>query len=409
MNYKVVISIFFVFGFISALRAQTGDIYNRFRLGQSYEQAGDYQKARSIYEDIYRQQPDNPQFFEALNRIYVQLKEYDASIGIIEHRLKALPQDINLLGMLGATYYLKGNEPKAYEIWDNAIKAFPDKPMVYRVIANYAIERRAFDKAVEILQKAKDQSNDSFSFSLDIANIYAMLMKYKEAAEELALILSKDPTQLSLVQSRLSAYINKPDAQKQTVQIMEQWAKRNDNVNFYLLLGWLYMEGDNYQKAYDTYLKIDEMTKSTGSELYNFAERALKDGHFEEASGAYKKIFTSYPNSPFSPGAKIGYAKTLESAADKKNNVEVLNWKPYAGGKAENTSEYLDVIKAYEDLIKQYDGLEIANEANFRIGNIKLDRLNDFSGAEESLKKVVDYSRISPFTVPAFSKLAEIS
>ncbi|MGE5682575.1 MAG: tetratricopeptide repeat protein [Bacillota bacterium] len=409
MKLKIVIFLFFTFGFLTAYRAQTGDLFNRFRLGQSYEQAGDFQKAKSVYESVFKQQPDNFQFFDALNRVYIQLKDYDASISIIQQRLKSVPQDINMYGLLGSSYYLKGDETKAYESWDEAIKIFSDKPMVYRVIANYAIERRAFDKAVEILQQGKKVSNDSFNFSLDIANIFAMLMKYKEAASELAFLISKDPSQLVMVETRLSSYINKADAQKQTIEVIEEWTNKNEDINLFLLLGWLYMEAGRYKDAYETYLKIDEMNKNTGSELYNFAERALKDGHSEEASKAYKKIFEDYPNSPFAPGAKIGYAKTLEMAVDQKNNITGNDWKPFYSYQAQNPKDYQEVIAAYSDLISQYDGLEVAYESYFRIGSIKLERLSDFTGAEESLKKVVSYSQISPFTVPSYTKLADIA
>ncbi|MGE5499547.1 MAG: tetratricopeptide repeat protein, partial [Syntrophothermus sp.] len=410
MNYKYLFFLVLISLHTSFLMGQTGDLFNRFRLGQSYEQAGDIQKAKSVFEGVYRQQPDNFQFFDALNRVYTQLKEYDNSIAIIEARLKLTPQDINLYGLLGTTWYLKGDENKASSVWEDGIKLFPDKAVAYRVIANYAIERRAFDQAVNILKRAqKLQSADSYNFSYDIANIYSMLMKYREAAEEFCSILEKDPSQMSLIQARLAQITGKPDALKEISEVVEKKADENGNINMLVLLGWLYMEGGRYKDAYGIYLKIDSANKGSGSELFNFAERALKEGYYEEASSAYKRIFTSYPSSPFVPGAKIGFARTIEATADKKASTDSENWKPFYAVSTKDKGLYGEVIAAYEDLIKQYDGLEVALEAHFRLGTIKLDRLDDLSGAEAEFKKVTDYSLNSPFSVNAFARLAEIS
>ncbi|MGE5399475.1 MAG: tetratricopeptide repeat protein [Ignavibacteriales bacterium] len=409
MKYKFAICLFLLSLIPAVSFAQNNDLYNRLRLGQSYEQAGDLQKAKSIYEDLYKQQPDNFQFFEALNRVYTLLKNYDASIIMIEKRLSMNPQDINMYGMLGSAYYLAGNEKKGNEIWEKAISIMPDKPMVYRVIANYAIERRAFEVAADILKKGKQTSRESFNFSYDLANLYSIMMKYKEAAEEYCEVLSADPAQVTLVETRISSYINKPDALKQTSEVVEKWAKQNDtNVNYYILLGWLYMENNAYSQAYDIYLKIDAMHSSTGAEIFNFAQRALQEGHFEEASRAFKKIFDTYPGSPFAPNAKIGYAKTLEASLDKKYNLANSRWKPFSADAPENTDGYRDAILAYSGLINDYRESETAYEAAYRIGVIKLDRLNDLNGAAVAFKEVIDHSIMSPFAVPALTRLAEI-
>src|SRR3990167_6828742 len=85
---------------ISRITSQV-DINNKIMLAQSFEQAGDYDKAIQIFEEIYSLQPQNYQIFESLNRVYVQSKKYENSVKLIESRLKLNPQDVNLYGMLG--------------------------------------------------------------------------------------------------------------------------------------------------------------------------------------------------------------------------------------------------------------------------------------------------------------------
>ncbi len=388
--------------------AQTGDMFNRFRLAQSYEQAGEFEKAKNIYEDLLKAEPDNFQFFDALNKIYVQQKEFDNSIIIIERRLKSNPQDINLKGLLGATYYQKGDEAKAFSIWDEALESAPQNIVNYRIIANYAIEERVFNKAIEYLSRGKKINDENFAISYELANLYSLFMKYTEAAEEYCSVLQKMPKQLNMIQGRISQYINKPEAMEPTIQVVGKYAKENENINFYSLLAWLYMENDQFDKAFDVYLTIDSKSNSAGMELYNFAVRAFREKHFDEASESYKKIIDSYPSSPFFFNAKIGYAKTLEATLDQKNNNERNSWKPFYNTIYINKQDYNEVLDAYSDLIQKNRGTEIEAEASYRIGLINKEKFENYDEAVKYFEKVTKDFAMSKFAVLAYNALAEI-
>jgi len=404
---KLKYTIFLSFLLLGISFAQTTDVLNRFRLAQSYEQAGDLKKAESIYLDLYSGQPHNYQFFDALNRLYVQQKQYDKSITIIEERINQNPQDINLHGLLGSTHYVKGDEDRAFEIWDKALKEFPVSQVNYRVIANYAIERRAFNKAIEILNLGKNSVQERFIFSFDLANLYSTLMKYEQAAEEYCSIVANDPNQLNMVQSRMAGYINKPEAFQPTVNTIEKWADKNDDISFYHLLGWLYTEKDDYDKALEIFLKLDSRKSNNGADLFNFAQRAFNEKHYNSASRAFKTIIDQYPNSPFSGNAHIGYAKTTEAKVDEEHSTN-SEWKPYSSVNVTDQEKYLDVIKSYNELTKIYSRSEIENEANYRIGSIYLDKLNNPESAESAYNKIIQNAPVSMFIVPVLKQLSRL-
>ncbi len=405
---KQLIKIFVCLLISVSVTAQTGDIFNRFRLAQSYEQAGEFEKAKNIYEDLLKAEPDNFQFFDALNKIYVQQKEFDNSIIIIERRLKSNPQDINLKGLLGATYYQKGDEAKAFSIWDEALDSAPQTIVSYRIIANYAIEKRVFNKAIEYLSRGKKIEDENFSISYELANLYSLFMKYTEAAEEYCSVLQKMPKQLNMIQGRISQYINKPEAMGPTIQVVSKYAKENENVNFYSLLAWLYMEDNQFDKAFEVYLDIDSKSNSAGMELYNFAVRSFQEKHYNEASRSYKKIIDSYPSSPFFFNAKIGYAKTLEATLDQRNNNDLDSWKPFFNISYKNKQEYNEVLDAYSDLIQKNKGTDIEAEASYRKGLINKEKFQNYDEAIKYFEKVTNDFAMSKFAVLAYNALAEI-
>jgi len=215
-----------------------------------------------------------------LNNDYTQLKDYDASIVLIEDRMNISNSDINLYGMLGTTYYLKGDENKAFEIWDGALEKFPNNEAAYRVIANYAIEMRAFEKAIQYLKRGQDISSNPIYFAFDLANLYFITMQYKDATEEYCMILSRNNEQLDIVENKILSYISKPGALQTSIPVVEKYSSGGP-INFKFLLARLYVQNKLYDKAYELYIEIDELQKAQGAQLLHFAQFLFGDKIFK--------------------------------------------------------------------------------------------------------------------------------
>lgn len=387
--------------------SQWSDFQNRFLLGQSYEDAGDLKKAKEIYEQLYKNQPENNQIFTSLNRIYIQLKEYDNSLKLIEEKIKENPTNINLYGELGTTYYLMGDETKAFTTWDNALKIVPQNENNYRLLANYAIQLRTFEKAIEYLQKGKKVSNEPKYFSYDLANLYSLTMRYEEATEEFCSIIEDDPNQLQNIESKILSYSDKPEALNVAIKVIE---KRNykENRNLAYLLSRLYIEANSLDKAFELVKMIDKSQDNSGNELFNFADELFSRNNFTYASKVYDYIIKNYPNSINISYAKLGYAKTLEASLDEEFNKENPIWKTYYIPKTINKSKYEELIKTYLDISKSYPDEQVDIESYFRIGSIYLNKLNDVQKAEPFFKELVSKYYMSELYSSSCDALAKI-
>lgn len=394
----------FVLLFCVITFSQTQDDNNKLMLAQSYEQAGQFDRAKLIYEELYEKESNNYLFFQSLNRVYIQLKEYEKSLTIINKRISLSPQDINLYGLKGGTYYLMGLEQEAFKTWDMGIEKSPTQVNTYRIMANYAIERRAFDKAVEYLNRGKQVSNDPKMFSFDLAQIYAVTMRYKDATEEYCIIINSDPNQYQLVESRVLSYASKTDALNPSIEVLKKWSNTG-KIHFSYLLARLYMEGKFYDEAYSIYLKIDNTHKSQGSELYNFGQMIFRAGEMELASKVFKEIVERYPNSPFTPNARFAYAKTLHSTVDLKLNKND-NWKPYRKIFQINENEYKPILKAYDEVIKSYPNSETAIDAQLQRALINYYNLNE---KEAGIKELVYITNNFPLFKSGSNSMYELA
>ncbi len=384
------------------------DSANRFLLAQSYAQSGDYEKAKNIFAELYNSNPTNPQYFQALNDVLLQMKEYDSSINLIQQKISNSPQDINLYGLLGSVYYLMGDEKKGSSIWDEGLSKADQNPVFYRVIANYATERRAFDKAIEVMEKGKKISKDPNMFSYDLANLYSLTMRFKESAEEYCSILSNNPNQLNAVEARIFSYIGKPGALGETIKVFED-CKADDNISYYYLLARLYTEDKNYESARELYAEVDKRQGSQGAELFNFAQMLFYEQEYEIASSVFNEIIKRYPASPFISNAKLGYAKTMEEVLSKKFTSQIAAWKPYYKIKPLASEIVNEVVDAYEQVIKLFPHSEAANEASVRIGKLKFEKEAKPEEAKKYFQSVVENSPLSVFAADALTGLAEIA
>ncbi len=371
-------------------------LQQRYMLGQGYLQAGQLEKAKSIYEELYNKDQNNFQYFEALNNVYLQLKDYQGSIRIIQDRMQKITPDANMYGLLGSTYYLMGNSEQAYKIWDEGLQKLPPDPMKYRIISNYVLDRRDFDKAIEILKKGKNESNDPVVFSYQLADLYALTMRFTEAAEEYIFILNQNPQQVSNVQNKMFNYINKTDALPKTIEVFENNAGDNQGIRY--LLARLYVENKNYQKAFDSYLELDKEFKKQGTDLVRLADLLYSEGNYKTAEKFYTEIIDRFSGSPVISSAKLGYAKTLEAQVEQSTGD---SWKPYRGFNSVSPDKIDKIVNTYNDIINQFPNSDVALESYLQLGNLKLYSQGDLPGAEEYYNKILTTAPFSAFGAPA--------
>ena len=127
---------------------------------------GQLEKAKPVLEELYKGQPGNYEYFQALNTVYTQLKGYDASIVLIEDRMRLFKPGYKSVWHVGTTYYLKGNERKAFAVWDSALAKFSDSEAVCRIIANYAIQMRTFERGHGVFKKRAGYFRESHIFRI---------------------------------------------------------------------------------------------------------------------------------------------------------------------------------------------------------------------------------------------------
>jgi tetratricopeptide (TPR) repeat protein len=388
--------------------AQNEFYENQIRLAKSFEARGQLEKAQEIYSVLHDQMPKNFQVYSNLFKNLVSQKKYDEAEILVKSQLKISASKINLFGDLGSLLYLKGNEKEALEVWEEALTFEPDNPFAFRTIANYMIENRLIENAIEVLERGNAVSDDPTIFSYDIANYYSVTMKFERATDEYCRILNRKPTQLTLVKTKIGGYINSNLAEEPTLNTVKKWYDNTGEITYLKLLANLFARSNKDLEALKTIQTIEKETSRNGSAIFNFAQQASMEGNYKIASLAYREIIDNYPNSALFSESEIGYTRSLElDLLNKKSQVD--DWKPLKAFGIIDTASYAELVGTYESLALKYRDSNIGWESEYRAARIYHYYLGDLKKAENLYVKIVNETRSLQFIAEANFGLANLA
>jgi tetratricopeptide (TPR) repeat protein len=361
----------------------------KIKIAQSYERAGDYGSAIKIYEEIFQKDSLNLTLFDALKRGYLQLKRYNDAVTLIKKWIRLQPRDISLLAQLGSVYVLASEESEANKIWEEAIRLEPNRESTYLLVGMAMVESRLFDRAVELYKRGRIECHNPNLFAIDIAYLYSLMLNYPEATKEYINLLRQNPSQLTFVQSRIGSYTERVEGLSATILVVSQAVKNEPtNVTLHQLLGWLYMEAKDFNRAYEIYKIIDSRLAGGGLVLFSFAERAFHEKSYDAATKAYNDIITGYPNFNQMAQVKFGLAHTLEESRTETDTVTIFGPNNPFNNATSNPATFADILEAYQNVISAYPNTEVAAQSNLRIGIIKQEKMNDLEGAGNSFEAI---------------------
>jgi tetratricopeptide (TPR) repeat protein len=381
------------------LDAQNNPSDIRLRLAQSYEKSEDFEAAVRVYNELFASDSGNFTLIESLKRCHLKMKQYDDVIALIGHGLRLNPRDLGALAQLGNVCFLKGDEQKALVAWERAIAAAPDDETTYRVVGSSMIQVRQFERAVDVYRTARKNLGRPTAFAQDIAYLYGVMQKFREATAEYIVLLREAPSQLNYIQGRIASFTGSETGLKEATAVaLEAVKSEPDNVELRRLHAWLSMEAKDYDAAFETFRRIDELTASQGKELFIFAERALNEKNYSAASRAYSVVIERNPNLREMPRVRLGLARSLEELAAARKD-----------GDTSAASRYARAVGMYGKIVFDYPNTDIAAQALFRLALIRKERLNDPSGAKEYLVKISnEYKIFQPTATQAKLVLGEV-
>jgi tetratricopeptide (TPR) repeat protein len=409
--YSVVAMLCFI---VLVSSAQQVDVVAKLKLAQSFEQAGEWDRAVTLYESLLESNPQNFVVLEGLRRGYTELKRYDKAIDLVKGQLQGKPGDENLLSVLGGLYNLAGELQVADSIWHSVLKKDPNNVNLYRLIGSQLIEHRQYDKAIEMYREARETTKNQNLFMEELSSLYGALHQFELATNEFIKILRANPQQVTYIQARLSSFTGREEGRLAALNVFKaEIAHFPDDVPLHSVLAWIYMEGKQYDAALEQYRVIDRLTKANGFELFQFGQRAAQEHAYLTAARAFREVLEGKPPLNIVVFARFGYARAIEELSGENDTLARLTAPlPVPIGKGSTVSEtqptFQGALALYESLISDQPNTETAMQALYRIGTIRFQRFFDLNGAAAAFDRIRTMPFSSNLVYEATISLAEI-
>ncbi|MBN1294087.1 MAG: tetratricopeptide repeat protein [Candidatus Latescibacteria bacterium] len=349
---------------------------------QRFEQQGDFEKARDLYEFLYKTQ-NNDQYFWRLMLVYDRLHEYKKMKELALARLKTRPNELTTMRYLSRAYYGEGDSEKGREIILNMIGNDWTDIGKISYAAGELYNRNELDTAIWIYKTARKKTGQSNLFASDLARIFMMRFEYPEAISEYLKTLESVEISYanieSVIKDALETGISADELSKPLAEYLQQ--KPDSILAARLLSGLKYQTGD-YRNAYRIIADTAVLSKNP-KDVWDLAEKFYTEGHLDEALIAYEDFYRLYPDLP------VRVRALKKSAAIK-------------AGRGDREGARTDYIKLTND----FSGTEEAADATLRILEFTKDETS-FEGFTATLEEYASTSPYPGIALDAYVLLAD--
>jgi tetratricopeptide (TPR) repeat protein len=342
----------------------------KYRLAQSYEENGMLKEAQLLLEELIKSEPKNFEYFYSFANVMKKQNKYSELLPYTEEFYKNQANN-EIKNLLAELYWRSGKTKEANNLWNDIISKSKDQ-LDFQIVSQTQIELKIFDKAINTLISYRNISKDSYAFSDALIKLYILTNNYKDGFDEIisALRFNND---LALAQGRIYAFlVNEESNNYIDEQLKKLVRSNNDNLGILEIYAWFCRTIGNYDEALNIYIRMDEIKRTNGYELINFANISSRDGQYDIAIKAYQIVIQMGKNTPYLSNALYGYTKALEDRL-------LLNKESI------KESDFKDIIKSYNQVIKDFPKTAQAADAKLRIAQIKAENLNKIKDAIDEL------------------------
>jgi tetratricopeptide (TPR) repeat protein len=227
---------------------------------------------------------------------------------------------------LGEVQLIQGKEKEAQESFQEALSLAEEKTVIYVKIASaYLIQNQPL-RAVEIYLKARKSSKTPQLFARELAEIYKSQGQIEEALQEYFNYYQEDSNRATEVESAVKNLKEK----EENLSVVERFLKRKvqerpKDYLAYRLLGDLYLEKGEYQKALGTYESLDRIVKAEGELLLSFAESCVDKEELTMAERGADLIVQKYPHTENAIRAKFLLVEIYQEQNKYDPAIQILN------------------------------------------------------------------------------------
>ena len=358
------------------------------------ERKGDIERARTLYEDMLRENPGNRQAYQRLKEILKRIGELDSAAQLVEVWIDLNPNDLQAYIELGEIVFLKKDKISAAKIWHDFEMTYGTNKSIYRMLV-HAFSRLGLTEEMErLVKRGRSKLGQKDMLALDLANYYYSRQTYDRALDEYLIYIIEHPQQEKLVTDRVLLMSDDPEnhllIEKKLISSLE-----NNHLIINKLLAGYYFKTSRYNEALNTHRSMGLDKNSDFNRWLLLAANLRKESQYDLSIKAYQELLDLELEIPpkIIGEALLGLGKTYEDQLlpNIPNNLLVgfypdnLFFENEFLKISSRSRESLEkTFELYKRVLQELPASSFSPKAHFRLGEIQFKITRDFDGARAS-------------------------
>lgn len=260
------------------------------RLAQEYFRNGEYEKAATLYKQLYDQNPYSDFYFTRYLTSLLSLENYKDAEGLIKKQIKKYPDKIQLYVNYGNLYEQQFEMEKARKKYEEAIERIPAERYQVIRLANSFIQLTKYDLALKTYEKGQKVLKDKKLFAYELGDLYRRKGDSQPMISNYLNALLENPSRLTSMKTLFQRYFTEDDFKELQIQLYERIKDSPNEPVYPEMLTWLFIQKKDYKNALRQVRAMDKRLKENGGRVYRLAQTAARDKDYTTAIKAYNYI-----------------------------------------------------------------------------------------------------------------------
>jgi len=351
------------------------------QLALQYYQSGEYEKAATLYKDIYAKNPSSFYYNYYLNSLF-GLQDYSSAEKFIKSQIKKYPEEIKFRVELGYVYELAGNKKKAEKIYKKAQKNIPNNRGGYIALSNAFQNRGHFDYAEKILVKGKTKFKPPLN--VDLADLYFAQGEYNKMMDSYLDLLQHNDDYLNLVKGKLQLILAAPGSSMVSEATREELLKRTQKYPsktiYAELLYWYSVQKREFNLALIQAKSLDRQFNEGGERVFQLSNILISNEQYAKAVDGFQYILSLGKNNRFYKSAEINILFAKFKDLNSKGSME------------EKT--LLALVDEYNVVINKYGKNRSTVSLMRNLAKIQAYYLHHITEAESLLNQILSFPQL---------------
>lgn len=299
----------FLFSFFSiCVHAQSLSLANQ------YLEEGEYEKAASIFQQLYQRNPGNEYYLTSLINCYNQAGTPEKNLEILRTLISKDPTNTMNYVTFAAQLRNAGHDKEVGAVLEKILPNLPaNRNTIIRTF--YALNKEFTDStslAEKVLLKGEQIMGEG-TFSIELANFYAAHGKRDQMLIYYLDVLKKDPLQYNYITSYIQrSFTDVEEYNELQAEIYKKLQNDPGNPQLVQLLAWTFMQKKDYKSALRQFKALASVDDNASlANIMQMAGIAKNEGAYDVALDGYQYLIDLGQSTAFYPFAYANYLEIM--------------------------------------------------------------------------------------------------